>query len=153
MTEEILPSLPNKKIYGPTGLFIAVLLGGPLAAAWVVNSNRNAVGKSNKKILVWVLAILCLVILWWIATVYPINVHFPWYYFFLNLLMTCWVLLKFSSKEYVAHRLNGGQLFSAWKGLAIGIIFLVLSFIIIMLGILGYETFKYIGKKGHLPLF
>ena len=151
MTEEILPSLPNKKIYGPIALLIAICIGGPLAAGYVVTKNAKAIGKSENKVLIWILSLLGVLVILFLAIVYPLNHHFPWYFPMLNVLTACWALMRLGTKEYFSHRDNGGQVYSAWQGIAVGIASLFITFFIVIIGIFVSDVIVVKARNGNLP--
>ncbi|MFI5156873.1 MAG: hypothetical protein ACHQEM_11835 [Chitinophagales bacterium] len=141
MQEEILSFFPNKKIYGPIALLFATCIGGPLAAGYVVTRNGNAFGKKENKTRIWILSMLAVLGCIFLAIIFPPNRHFPWYLPVLNVLAACWALMQLGTKEYFYHRDNGGQLFSAWQGIAVGISSLVITVVILILGIMLHDLF------------
>jgi hypothetical protein len=140
MTAEILTLVPKKKIYGPIAAAVAIVLGGPLAAAYIAIRNSINFRMTIKRPIVWIIAIFLILSFTYINLIYPIPRHFPLYYFVINLVLNAFIQYSISKDKLQAYHESGGKLNSVWKGLALGMISMILTFFLVAFGVFLHDV-------------
>jgi hypothetical protein len=126
-----LEAIPEKKIFSPISIGILTMLGGPLAAALIMTRNDKALGKIARNKMYLILAVILVFAMAFITILYN-HVHFPWYYFAINLILLYWILLQHKKAELISFRDRGGKLHSIVLAIALGFGFLIMTFFIML---------------------
>lgn len=133
MENELLSPQPNFKLYSARAIFGGTFLGGPLAAGYLIATNFKNLGQFQKSRIAWVIAIFVTLIIiaipFWVPNFEKMpKFALPLIYTF----STQFIVQKFQGELIKTHIEEGGDLFSAWRVLLVGVIGLfVLVFLIL----------------------
>lgn len=136
MEEELItsPTSPinyKGRLYKTRSLYLAALLGGPFASAYIISHNFRALGQKKKSIITWLALIILLIIAYGVDLVVP---KFPNYLFGLAALgLSVSAMNKYQDKAVEQYVEEGHIPYSNWRGLTIGL----LSLSIILLLVFG----------------
>jgi hypothetical protein len=138
MEENVLPVQPTFKLYNDRAIYIGTFLGGPLVAGYLAAENFKQLGQPGKVQASWAIGICATVLLFGAAFLIPGMEKVP--NFIIPLIYTGIAQLlvqRFQGPAIKTHLTAGGQTFSPWRAVLIGVIglaiLLVTVFAIIML--------------------
>ena len=130
MEQTIDPQTPTQKIYKDRAIWVGTFLGGPLAAGYLIAENFKAFNETNKAKKTWIYAIIATVIVFGGVFLIPDNVKIPNQIIPLIYTAIAYYLVQhFQGQSILAHINSGGQLFSWWRTIAVGIIGLAITII------------------------
>ena len=129
--EEILDrQTPTNKIYKDKAIWVGTFLGGPLAAGYLIAENFKAFNDTDKAKKTWIYAIIATIIIIGGVFMIPDNVKIPNQIIPLIYTAIAYYLVQhFQGQNISTHISSGGQLFSWWRTIAVGIIGLAITMI------------------------
>lgn len=132
MQEPIFSPTISKKLYNERAVLIAAFLGGPLAAGFLVAQNFKAIDEPQKATRTWLIATGVLILL--IITSYiPFLDKVPPILYSAAICTTAHFLTKkYQGSQIQYHQESGGQLYSTWRAVAIGLISLAIIVIAVL---------------------
>lgn len=119
---EVVPPRSDARLHKRTGIAVATLVGGPIAAAYLVYDNFKQLGLRDKarRSLVWFCLGSCL--FWLVAWHTPIDLISQFIAVTLPSLISVVLAVQFLQGEIIAtHRLSGCAFRSVWFGFVIGV--------------------------------
>lgn len=123
----------KNKIYRDRAIWVGTFLGGPLVAGYLIAENFNAFNDTGKAKKTWIFAIITTIVVFGGVFMIPENVKIPNQ--IIPLIYTAiayYFVQHFQGKNIVSHISSGGQLFSWWRTIAVGIIGLAITIIPIL---------------------
>lgn len=124
---------PAQKIYKDRAILVGTFLGGPLAAGYLIAENFKAFNDTDKVKKTWIYAILATIIVFGGVFMIPENVKIPNQIIPLIYTAIAYYLVQhFQGQNISSHLSSGGQLFSWWRTIAVGIIGLAITIIPIL---------------------
>jgi hypothetical protein len=128
--------VPQGKLYRDRNLWIATFLGGPLAAGYIIAENFKALSEPSNASKTWIYSTLISLVVLVMAFYIPASVPFPNQIIpIISIVISHLILTNLQGSKIKKHIEAGGQLYSGWRSVAIGLIFLVIT-IVIILGVL-----------------
>jgi len=129
--EEIIDNqTPTTKIYKEKAIYVGTMLGGPLAAGYLIAENFKAFNEINKAKKTWIFAIIATIIIFGGVFMIPENSKIPNQMIPLIYTGIAYYLVQhFQGQQIAAHNNLGGQLFSWWRTILVGIIGLTITVI------------------------
>ena len=132
MEENLLEPLPDFKLYTDRTIYIATFIGGPLVAGYLAAENFKQLGQTGKAKTTWIIAIVATIIIF--ATIFLIpgmekvpNVVFPSIYTAVAQLL----VQRFQGAAIKKHIDAGGQTYSTWRAVWIGLVIFIVFLVII----------------------
>lgn len=124
----------GEKLYSLAAVGWATFFGTPLAGAYVLNHNLKALGLLDKLKTTWLAAIGLLLVVMALSFMLPDNAPGT------GLTVVQVMVMYFYAKPLIAsqvadHRAHQGALFSNWRAVGIGLLFL-LAFLLVMVPVL-----------------
>ena len=150
MAEDILSAIPMRKIYRPSALWIAVLLGGPVAVIMIISKKRIGIINPRPGRMIYFFCVLCLLAIIRLNSAHPFFSYFPWYYFLLNAIIGSWLSLSILPANLHDHLESGGGFYSTWKGLSFGLICMLLTCVLIVFGVFLWDLLHF-NMNLHFP--
>jgi len=130
MKETLDIQTPTNKIYKDRAIWVGTFLGGPLAAGYLIAENFKAFNETDKAKKTWIYAIIATVIVFGGVFLIPDNVKIPNQIIPLIYTAIAYYLVQnFQGQSISAHINSGGQLFSWWRTIAVGLIGLAITII------------------------
>ena len=132
MEENLLPVQPTFKLYKDRAIYVGTFLGGPLVAGYLAAENFKQLGQTNKVKTTWIIAICATVVIFGGVFLIPIMEKIPNY--IIPLIYTAiaqFLVQKFQGAAIKTHIETGGQTFSTWRAVWIGLVGLVILVAII----------------------
>jgi hypothetical protein len=132
MEENIISAPPAFKLYKDRSIVIGTFIGGPLVAGYLSAVNFKYLGQSEKVKTAWTIAIITTAIIGGTLFIPGIdkipNVTIPLIYTWI----TRYLVQKYQGASIKAHMESGGQLFSPWRAVWIGLVGLIVLMAIIL---------------------
>lgn len=120
------PSLP--KIYRVKGIYGASILGGPLAAGYLIAHNYKIFGETENVKKTWIISILCTIAIFIIVFSLPASTKFPSKLIPLIYTGIAYALMTYyQGKRIDAHLGNGAAWFNGWRIFAVALITLAIT--------------------------
>jgi len=121
---------PTEKIYKDRAIWVGTFLGGPLAAGYLIAENFKAFNEFDKAKMTWIYAIIATIVVFGGVFLIPDNVKMPNQVIPLIYTAIAYYLVKhFQGQNISTHLDSGGQLFSWWRTIAVGLIGLAITII------------------------
>ncbi len=137
MDKDILTKPPEFKLYSDRSVYVGTLLGGPLVAGYLVAENFKELGEHENAKKTWIFAIIASIIIFGGVFIIPGIEKVPKLLIPILYSVIAQAFVKrFQGTLIKNHLETGGQVFSVWRSVAIGIIGLAITFIILFLAIL-----------------
>jgi hypothetical protein len=133
MEESIFSDLPTGKLYSQRGIMISGILAGPVAVAYLLSRNCNALELRHQKSRVWGICVAAFAVFLIIAFILPPKVP-TILFIFLNAAFGYYAAENLQGKQINAHIAAGGALHSNWRSAGIAFLFAI-AVIILFLGI------------------
>lgn len=116
----------KRKIYRDKMIWLGAFIGGPLVAGYIIAENFKSFNKPNKATKTWIFTILATILIITIVFLIPENAKgferiIPVIYTAIAALL----LHHFQGKQILLHIKSGGQVYSWWRVVAIGLIGLI----------------------------
>ena len=132
MEENLLPSQPTFKLYKDRAIYVGTLLGGPLVAGYFAAENFKQLAQTNKVKTTWLFAILATIIIFSAKFLIP---NFEKIAYLIPLIYTAiaqFLVQTFQGAAIKTHIETGGQTYSIWRAIWIGLVGLVILLVIII---------------------
>ncbi|HEY4062146.1 MAG TPA: hypothetical protein VGM30_09610 [Puia sp.] len=123
MEENILVALPDFKLYNNRSIYIGTILGGPFVAGYFAAENFKRLGRPALAKKSWIIAVAATILLIAAVLFIPGIEKVPPY--IIPLVYTGlaqYFIMQHQGEAIKSHLANGGKLYSAWRGLLIGLI-------------------------------
>ena len=123
MEENILSSFPEYKLYNDRSIYVGTFLGGPLVAGYLAAENYKKLGQPTKVKSAWIIAVIATVAIFGAIFLIPHLEKIPNY--IIPLIYTAiaqFLIQKFQGDAIKAHIAKGGQIYSIWRAVLIGLI-------------------------------
>jgi hypothetical protein len=132
--ENILVAPPDYKLYDDRAVFVGTIIGGPLAAGYLIAENYKSLEERGKVLKTWLFAILATIVIFGVAFLIPTSSSTPGYILPLIYSWFASYLAKWLQGDQIKlHRRNMGELYSRWRAALVGLIGLVITIVIIVL--------------------
>lgn len=131
MEENLLLPHPDFKLYKDRAIYIGTFIGGPLVAGYLVAENFKQLGQEDKVKKAWIVSIFATIVIFGGIFLIPNMEKVP--SFIIPLLYTSvaqFLVQKFQGAAIKAHIQSGGQTFSTWRAVWIGLVGLLILFAI-----------------------
>jgi hypothetical protein len=141
MQEDILSPINTKKVYNENAIRIGTFLGGPLVTGYLMAKNYKQLGENGKVKLTWILSILATIVVITIAFLLPTNTQtriIPIIYSAASF----YLVKNLQGKQIKSHLEQGGETYSAWRAVLVGVISLVIILLILFCGFLMMDLTK-----------
>lgn len=130
MEETLDIQTPTNKIYKDREIWVGTFLGGPLVAGYLIAENFKAFNETDKAKKTWIYAIIASVLVFGGAFLIPDNIKIPNQIIPLIYTAIAYYLVQhFQGQNISAHLNSGGQLFSWWRTIVVGLIGLAITII------------------------
>lgn len=130
MEQNIDLQTPINKIYKDRAIWVGSFLGGPLAAGYLIAENFNAFNETDKAKKTWIYTIIATVVIFGGIFMIPESVKIPNQIIPLIYTAIAYFLVQhFQGQNISAHINSGGQLYSWWRTITVGLIGLALTII------------------------
>lgn len=134
MEENILNPEPDFKLNKDRAVYLGAFLGGPLAAGYLIAENFKNLGQFDKVKNTWLIAIAVTILLIAAVLLVPGVKKLPSYIIpIIYALIAQALVRKYQMEDINAHIEKGGQLFSVWRGVLVGLIGAVVLLAIIVI--------------------
>jgi Na+/alanine symporter len=136
MEETILPTQPSFKVYKDQAIYVGTFLGGPLVAGYLAAENFKQFREPDKVKTAWAIAILATLVIFGGIFLIPNVDKIPNYIIpIVYTGITQFLIKKYQATAIKSHIDAGGQAFSTWRAVWIGLVGLIFLLAVI-LGIL-----------------
>jgi uncharacterized integral membrane protein len=126
MQEPLFPSTVTYKLYNERAILIATFVGGPLAGGYLLARNFGALNEPAKAGKTWIITIGIMLLL--VVSVFiPAADAIPGFVY--SLLFCCtahFAARKYQGSSIALHQTNGGRLYTTWRAVLTGLVFMVL---------------------------
>ncbi len=123
---------PRQKVYKENAIALGTFLGGPLVAGYLIAENFKAFNQPEKAKKTWAYTIIATVVIFGSIFLIPDHVKMPNQIIpLIYTFIAAYLARHYQGKNIAAHLDSGGQLFSWWRAIAIGIIGLVTIIVLI----------------------
>lgn len=133
MEEDLLPAQIHFKLYKDRAVYIGTFVGGPLAAGYFIAQNFKQLGQGDKVIKTWIISIIVGIVVVGSPFMFPIIEKVPKY--LIPLIYTgiaSLVVQNFQGPQIKMHIKMGGELYSNWRAVLVGIICLIITSAIVL---------------------
>ena len=140
MEENIITPIPEYKLYKDRTIAIGTFLGGPLVAGYLVAENFKHLGEADKVRTAWVVAIMATVAILGAVFYIPGAQKIPHY--IIPLLYTGiaqFLVQQYQGNAIKEHIAKGGQMYSVWRAVWIGLVGAVILVALVVIFILATE--------------
>ncbi len=121
---------PTEKIYKDKAIWVGTLLGGPLAAGYLISENFKAFSDKDKAKKTWIYAIIATVVVFGGVFLIPENVKIPNQIIPLIYSAIAYYLVQhFQGQNISAHLNSGGLHFGWWRTIVVGLIGIAITII------------------------
>jgi hypothetical protein len=123
MEENLITPIPEYKLYKDRAIYIGTFLGGPLVAGYLAAENFRRIGQPDKVRTTWVVAIIATLVIFGIVFYIPGVQKIPNY--IIPLIYTGiaqFLVQRYQGYAIKEHIEKGGQMYSAWRAVWIGLI-------------------------------
>ena len=137
MEENLLSTPPDFKLYKDRAVWIGTFIGGPLAAGYIAAENFKQLGQQDKAKSAWTIAIIATIVIFGGIFLIPNIEKMP--RFVIPLIYTGiaqYLVQKYQGAAVKEHIEKGGQTYSIWRAVLIGLIGLVILLAILFVVIL-----------------
>ena len=123
MEENILSSFPEYKLYNDRSIYAGTFLGGPLVAGYLAAENYEKLGQPTKVKSAWITAIVATIAILGAIFFIPGLEKIPNYIIpLIYTVIAQFLVQKFQGDAIKAHIAKGGQIYSIWRAVLIGLI-------------------------------
>jgi len=118
--------LPNFKLYNDWAIYVGTFLGGPLVAGYLAAENFKELGEPDKVRNTWIVAIGATILIFGSIFLIPNIEKIPNYIIPITYtLIAQFLVRRFQGAAIKNHIQNGGQVYSTWRSVWIGLVGLV----------------------------
>jgi hypothetical protein len=133
MENDLFVKPPKFKLYNDRAVYVGTFLGGPLVAGYIASENFKELGQPRLAVNSWIFSILATIIIFGSAFIIPGFEKVP--KILIPILYS--VLAQFLVKQFQGDRINehvakGGQIFSVWRAVLIGIAGLAITLALLL---------------------
>ena len=122
--------IPTEKIYKDRQIWAGTMLGGPIAAGYLIAENFKAFGEADKARKTWIIAIIATIFIFGISFFAPYVDRIPNLFFVLVYTAIAYALFQLYQGEKVkTHIKAGGQIHSWWRTVGMAVIALLITII------------------------
>lgn len=122
--------IPTYKIYKERAIWVGTFLGGPLVAGYLIAENFKAFNEIEKAKKTWLFAIISTILIFGGIFLIPETIKIPNQIIPIIYTAIAYYLAKhFQEKKMIEHIENGGEYYSWWRIIAIGVIGIFISII------------------------
>jgi hypothetical protein len=140
MEETIITPLPEYKLYKDRTIAIGTFLGGPLVGGYLAAENFKHLGQSGNVRTTWVVAIIATVAIFGAVFYIPGVQRIPNYIIpILYTGITQYLVQRYQGNAIKEHMEKGGQIYSPWRAVWIGLIGAVVLVAIVVIFILATD--------------
>jgi len=133
MQDDVLALPPTFKLYKDRAIAIGTFVGGPLVAGYLAAENFKQLGQKSGAKAAWVISVLVTIIIFGGIFLIPDIDKVPRYIIPLSYTALAQVLVgKYQGAAIKKHIDDGGQTYSAWRAVWIGLIGLAILVAIIL---------------------
>ncbi len=132
MEDNLLPVPPTFKLYKDRSVYVGTFIGGPLVAGYLAAENFKQLGQTSKVKASWIISISATIAIIGGIFLIPNMEKVP--NFIIPLIYTGiaqFLVQKFQGTAIKAHIAAGGETFSTWRAVWIGLIGLIILLAII----------------------
>jgi hypothetical protein len=123
MEETILSSVPDYKLYKDRAIYVGTFLGGPLAGGYLIAENFKKLGQPEKVKSTWMIAIAVAALLLVVVFLVPGFEKVPPYIIPIFYALAAQGLMKkYQLDALTAHVQKGGNVYSIWRAVLVGLI-------------------------------
>ena len=132
MEENLLSVPPNFKLYKDRAIYVGTFLGGPLVAGYLAAENFKQLDQPEKVKKAWTIAIIATVVIFGGIFLIPNMDKIPNYIIPLIYTgITQYLVQKYQGAAIKSHIEKGGQVYSVWRAVWIGLVGLAILLTII----------------------
>lgn len=137
MAEDLLSVQPDFKLYKERAVYVGTFLGGPLVAGYLIAENFKQLGQQAKVKTTWLIAIIATIVIFGGVFLIPGIEKVPRYLIpLLYSVITQAIVQKYQGADIKNHIDKGGQTYSVWRAVWIGLVGLVVLLAIIYIIVL-----------------
>jgi len=151
MEQNINIQTPRNKIYKDQSIWIGSLLGGPLAAGYLIAENFKAFNETEKANKTWIYTIIATVVIFGSLFMIPEGIKIP--NLMIPLIYTAiayFLVQHFQGERISAHINSGGQFHSWWRTITVGLIGLSITSISVVCIALFSDATSSVGSDTKL---
>ena len=133
MEENLLSLPPDFKLYKDRAVYVGTFLGGPLVAGYLFAENFKRLGQQDKAKSAWLIAIISTIVIIGIVFFIPNIEKIPSY--IIPIIyggIAQFLVQKNQGAAIKSHIENGGQVYSVWRAVWIGLVGAAILFAIIL---------------------
>jgi hypothetical protein len=137
---DLITPIPDYKLYKDRSVYVGTILGGPLVAGYLAAENFKQLGQPEKVKNAWFIAIIATLVLLGIAFFIPGIQKTPGY--IIPLLysgIAQYLIQRFQGNAIKEHIQQGGQVYSVWRAVWIGLVGLVILAVVVVALILATD--------------
>ena len=139
--EDIVPVIPDYKLYKDKVIGPATFFGGPLVAGYLIAENFKKLGETDMARKTWMITIAVFIVVFGTVLYIPANIPFPNFLIPITYtLITQAMVKRFQSAQVAAHIEKGGELYSGWRVFWIALIALVITFAAVFAAVMLTEN-------------
>ena len=139
--------IPTEKIYKEREIYIGTFLGGPLVAGYLIAENFKNFNEPEKAKKTWIYAVIATVVIFGGIFLIPDTVKIPNQIIPLVYTGIAYLLVhRFQDIQINSHIDSGGQIYSWWRTIAVGLIGLAITLIAVF-GILYFSNTQSNGQS------
>ncbi len=132
--------IPTEKIYKEKEIYIGTFLGGPLVAGYLIAENFKNFNEPEKAKKTWIYTIIATIAIFGGIFLIPGTVKIPNQIIPLVYTGIAYLLVqRFQDKQINSHIDSGGQIYSWWRTIAVGLIGLAITLVAVF-GILYFSN-------------
>ncbi|HEY5370782.1 MAG TPA: hypothetical protein VIJ75_17490 [Hanamia sp.] len=132
--------IPIKKIYKEKEIYIGTFLGGPIVAGYLIAENFKNFNEPEKAKKTWMYTIIATVVIFGGIFLIPGTAKIPNQIIPLVYTGIAYLLVqRFQNKQITSHLDSGGQIYSWWRTIAVGLIGLAITLIAVF-GLLYFSN-------------
>jgi len=118
----------TKKIYREKAIWVGSLLGGPLVAGYLIAENFKVFNQPERVKKTWIFTIIFTIVVFGIIFLMPDTVKIPDQLFpFIYTYIAYQIVQLYQKAKITAHINAGGQLYSWWRTIVVGLIGLIFT--------------------------
>ncbi len=134
MEKEILSMPPGYQLYKERAVYLGTFLGGPLVAGYLFAENFKRLGEQAKARLAWLIAIVSTIAIIGLLFIIPDIEKVPSYLIpIVYAAIAEYLVRKYQGTSIHSHIEKGGQVYSAWRVVWIGLVGAAIVFGVIFL--------------------
>lgn len=132
MKEDLFDPIPGIKLYRESAVRVGTFLGGPIIAGYLLAENYKVLGEPGKMRTTWAYSILATVLIYGAVFLIPEIEKIPNYIIpLVYSVIASLIFQKYQGNQLKNHIEKGGQLYTIWRAVLIGLIGLLATAVII----------------------